>query len=120
MRILNCGKGLLVRATAVLAAVALHGCASSSGPEAPAAMNSRAPLASATTPDGFPNINIVPRAETAQLSVEEKAQLFADLKAARARQAAGDGTAATAAEIARLRQIARRHGIDALAEIEGG
>ncbi len=77
------------------------------------------PLSNATTPDGYPNINVMPRAETSQFSAAQKAQLMSDLASARARQASGDTSAATAAEIARLRGLARIHAADALREIEG-
>ena len=77
------------------------------------------PLAQATTPDGYPNINVVPRGEGPQFTAAQKAALMSDLAAARARQAAGDNSPATAAEIARLRQLARIHAAEALREIEG-
>lgn len=71
-----------------------------------------------TTPDGFPNINVVPAGAGAQFSNADKAQLLDDLATARARQAAGDTSAATAAEVRRLRGLARVHAADALREIE--
>ena len=78
------------------------------------------PLAQATTPDGYPNINVMPQGQTAQFTSAQKAQLLRELAAARARQAAGDKSAKTAAEIARLRSLARIHAAEALSEIEGG
>jgi hypothetical protein len=107
-------------AVAALAATYATGCASSrhSGPAASAATSDSSELATALTPDGFPNINVVPRGETVPLSNAEKSQLLADLAAAKARQASGDTSPATAAEIARLRQLARRHGIAAIEQIE--
>ena len=72
----------------------------------------------ATTPDGFPNVNVVPAGAGAQFSGADKARLLNDLAAARAKQAAGDTSAATAAEVRRLRSLARVHAADALREIE--
>lgn len=72
----------------------------------------------ALTPDGYPNINIVPEGETAQFTPQEKQELAAQLRSALARQRAGDTSRATAAEIAQLRALARRHAADVLREIE--
>lgn len=125
MWILNCSKDGERRparlAIALLLACAVFaGCASSGGgstaPSAGAVDSSE--LANALTPDGYPNINVVPRGETVALSNADKAQLLRDLSAARARQARGDTSPATAAEIARLIRLARLHGVEAIAEIE--
>lgn len=109
-------KGLAL----AVAAAQVTGCASSnhSGAAASAATSDSSELATALTPDGFPNINVVPRGETVPLSDAEKSQLLADLAAAKARQARGDTSSATAAEIARLMRLARTHGVEAIAEIE--
>lgn len=109
---------------ALLAGVALAGiagCASSTHSDdgARGATTESSELATALTKDGYPNINVVPRGETVPLSDSEKSQLLADLAAAKARQARGDTSAATAAEIARLRTLARMHGVEALEQIEG-
>jgi len=97
--------------TILCAGALLGGCAGQSSYESAAS-------ASALTPDGYPNINVVPQGETPQFTAEQKAQLLSDLAAARARQAAGDSSAATAARIARLRRLARIHAAEALREIE--
>lgn len=106
-------------AAVICAGAALAACAGPSVYETSVPQAADGPLAAATTPDGYPNINVVPRGETVQFTAAQKAQLMSDLAAARARQAAGDNSPATAAEIARLRNLARIHAAEALREIEG-
>ncbi len=65
----------------------------------------------------FPNLNTAPDKAAAEMSEPEKAALIAELNAARAANAAGP-SAAGAAKVARLRELARRHGAAALKEIE--
>lgn len=65
----------------------------------------------------FPNLNVTPDKAAPELSTSDKASLIAQLNAARAANAAGP-TPAGAAEVARLRALARRHGAAALKEIE--
>ncbi len=124
MRYLNCAFGFDSRLRAVwltaAALVTLTGCMSGGDDETTAmAQPANAELAAATTPDGFPNINVVPRGETSQMTAGEKAALVSELRTAIARQKSEGVTPTSAAEIARLRRLAQRHGIDTLAAIEG-
>jgi hypothetical protein len=77
-------------------------------------------LSGRTTRDGFTNINIFPESAAPTLTAAEKEALLLRLRAAQAKaRGASVSTATDAAEIARLRKLARQHGIDAIKEIEG-
>jgi hypothetical protein len=72
------------------------------------------------TADGFTNFNVMPDSAAAPLSPADKRALLLRLRAAQAKaRGASVSTAGDAAEIARLRKLARQHGIDAIKEIEG-
>lgn len=91
------------------------------GNEAPVQATSTAGSVPRTTADGFANINAVPDEAAPPLSDTEKEILRLQLAQALARQQAAGGrlSGADAAEIARLRRLARLHGVRALEEIEG-
>lgn len=64
----------------------------------------------------YPNLNSTPQAAAGQLAQSETDAEIAALKAARAGQ--GNAAPVSAAEIARLKKLARSHGAKALEEIE--
>lgn len=94
---------------------ALESAATAGGPPE-AAVSSGAPSETGE----FPNLNEVQRGAMAQMTPEEKKAYLAQLRAARARQAASaaDGGPRQATE-AELERIARTHDDEALREIEG-
>ena len=65
----------------------------------------------------FPNINVVPKGETAQISPAQRAAAVAELNAARQVQKAAGATAG-AGSAAELRQLGRDHARRALNDIE--
>ena len=64
----------------------------------------------------YPNLNIVPAGETAQISEEERAAKTAELNAARQEAQSAAGKQDNEAE--KLRRLARKHAQEALDQIE--
>ncbi|MGB3390983.1 MAG: hypothetical protein WBA88_23720 [Pseudaminobacter sp.] len=66
----------------------------------------------------FPNLNIPPQSAATQITPEEKAAKFSELKAAQSGQSSSTGGGPTANQ-SQLKKIAATHAAKALAEIEG-
>lgn len=64
----------------------------------------------------YPNLNIMPAGETAQISEEERAAKIAELEAAKEEARSAGGKNGDKAE--KLRRIARKHAEEALEEIK--
>ena len=84
--------------------------------EAPAAP-ALPPLAKARDTRQFPNINVVPKGQTAQISPAQRAEAVSELNAARNAQRSA-GASAGAGSAAELNQLGRTHARRALDDIE--
>lgn len=74
-------------------------------------------LANARDTGQFPNINVVPKGQTEQISPAQRAATVAELNAARTSQRTGNAAAGVGGE-GELRRLARTHSREALEEIE--
>lgn len=106
-------------AAVLFAAVLAGGCTTASLQDA---APKTASAAAADSTDGpidtgtYPNLNVKPQPAADQLSDNEAAGQKSALEAAKAGQ--GNARGASAAEMARLRKLAKLHGKEALEEIE--
>jgi hypothetical protein len=91
------------------------GCSSMSADAPATAAATPQAAAPARQPDGYPNLNIVPKPANAQITDAEKAALIDELSAKRPQ---AGGTAANAAEAERLRLLARQQIEQTLNQIE--
>lgn len=102
---------------------ALAGCVSASFEDAVprGALNEPAPARPAPVrADDYPNLNLPPQSAAEQIGDAERQALHDDLTAAKGRAGATPQTGDTAADMRRLRRLAREHGERRRKVIEAG
>lgn len=105
MKIAGRMEGILATAGKTVLALSLIGLVSGCSSMA---LEDAAPRASATQPDGFPNLNVPVQAASPQITESERQQLIGALTASRQSLPEGVDPNQTAAETERLRRLARQ------------